>query len=39
VVILGGAAIGSLNDRGFGFNLRTAATYLAVVLAILVGGS
>ena len=37
VVVLGGAAIGSLNDRGFGFNLRTAATYVAVVLAILVG--
>lgn len=36
-VVLGGAALGSLNDRGFGFNLRSAATYIAVVLSILIG--
>jgi hypothetical protein len=36
-VVLVGAALGSLNDRGFGLNLRSAATYLAVVLSILVG--
>jgi hypothetical protein len=36
-VVLVGSALGSLNDRGFGLNLRSAATYLAVVLSILVG--
>jgi hypothetical protein len=36
-VVLVGAALGSLNDRGFGLDLRSAATYLAVVLSILVG--
>jgi len=36
-VVLVGAALGSLNDRGFGLNLRSAATYVAVVLSILVG--
>ncbi len=36
-VVLGGAALGSLNDPRFGFNLRSAATYVAVVLSILVG--
>jgi hypothetical protein len=36
-VVLGGAALGSLNDRGFGFNLRSLATYVAVVLSILIG--
>ena len=37
IVVLGGAGLGSLNDRGFGFNLRSAATYVAVVLSILIG--
>jgi len=37
VVVLGGALIGSLNDSYFGLNRRSAATYVAVVLSILVG--
>ena len=38
-VLLAGAALGGLNDPRFGFNLRSLATYLAVVLAILIGVS
>jgi hypothetical protein len=37
VVVLAGAVLGGLNDPKFGFNGRSAATYLAVILAILVG--
>lgn len=37
VVILIGAVLGGLNDPKFGFNGRSAATYLAVILAILIG--
>ncbi len=37
VVVLVGAVLGGLNDPKFGFNGRSAATYVAVILAILVG--
>jgi hypothetical protein len=37
LVLLVGAVLGGLNDPEFGFNTRSAATYLAVVLAILTG--
>ena len=37
VVVLVGAILGGLNDPKFGFNGRSAATYLAVILAILIG--
>jgi hypothetical protein len=37
VVVLAGAVLGGLNDPKFGFNGRSAITYLAVILAILVG--
>jgi hypothetical protein len=37
VVVLVGAVLGGLNDPKFGFNGRSAATYLAVILAILIG--
>ncbi len=37
VVVLVGAVLGGLNDPKFGFNGRSAVTYLAVILAILVG--
>ena len=36
-VLLVGAALGGLNDPEFGVNVRSAATYTAVVLAILIG--
>jgi hypothetical protein len=36
-VLLVGAALGGLNDPKFGINVRSAATYAAVVLAILIG--
>lgn len=37
VVVLVGAVLGGLNDPKFGVNGRSAATYLAVILAILIG--
>ncbi len=37
IVVLVGAILGGLNDPKFGFNGRSAATYLAVILAILAG--
>ena len=37
VVLLVGATLGGLNDPKFGFNSRSVATYVAVVLAILIG--
>ena len=37
VVVLVGAILGGLNDPKFGFNGRSAATYLALILAILIG--
>lgn len=37
IVVLVGAILGGLNDPDFGFNGRSVATYLAVILAIVVG--
>jgi hypothetical protein len=37
VVVLAGATLGGLNDPRFGFNGRSAATYTAVILSILIG--